>query len=322
MAGLRGNQAYLAWAKQTARDTPNTTYERRSPFSGGNLQPARTVDNLSETDANRDVGVSYVSSVGVEGSPEIYARPAAIDSILEATLGASSTSGTGPYVHEITPANSIPYLTFLRAIGGTLYEQFQDVQISELTLSAEAGQPLTASFDVMGRKATRLTTEPVTLPDLAEGVPPTFNDAAVTLGGGATALVSSFEATISNNVSSQQTDDFVPYDVVVGQREVTLGFTLVFETLDEYNKFHYGGSTGTVHAGDLATTSADFTFTKGADILAFEFPNIAYEEFGVEPDPGGDPIEVDVRARAQRGASPVLTATVTNGNPTPWTTAP
>lgn len=322
MAGLRGNQAYLAWAKQVSRDTPNTTYARRSPFSGGNIQPARTVENLSETDANRDIGVSYISSVGVEGTPEVYGRYDVIDGLLEAALGATSTSGTGPYVHEITPANSIPYLTILRAIGGTLYEQFQDVQISELTLSAEAGQPLTASFDVLGRKATRLTTEPVTLPDLANSAPPTFNDAAVTLAGGATALVSSFECTISNNVSAQQTDDFVPYDVVAGQREVTLGFTLVFETLTEYNKFHYGSSSGTDHAGDLATTSAEFEFTNGTDIANFEFENIAYEEFGVEPDPGGDPIEVDVRARAQRGASPVVTATITNANPTPWTTAP
>lgn len=319
MAGIPGNQAYLAWAKQTARDTPNTTYARRSPFSGGNIQPARTVENLSETDANRDIGVSYVSSVGVEGTPEVYGRYDVIDSLLVAALGAVATTGLDPYVHEITPANTLPYLTFLRGIGGTLWEQFQDVQISELTLSAEAGQPLTASFDIMGRKATRLTAEPGALPSLANSAVPTFNDASVTLAGGATALVSSFECTISNNVSTQQTDDFVPYDVVAGQREVTLGFTLVFESLTEYNKFHYGSGSGTDHAGTLATTDANFQFTDGTNIAEFDFPTIAYEEFGVEPDPGGDPIEVDVRARAQRGASPVLTATVTNDNATPWT---
>ncbi len=320
MAGLRGNQAYLAWSRQTARDTPNTTYARRSPFSGGNIQPSRTVENLSETDANRDIGVSYVSSVGVEGTPEVYGRYDVIDSLLVAALGAVATTGAGPYVHEITPANSLPYLTFLRGIGGTLWEQFQDVQISELTLSAEAGQPLTASFDLMGRKATRLTSEPGSLPALANSAPPTFNDASVTLAGGATALVSSFECTISNNVSTQQTDDFVPYDVVAGQREVTLGFTLVFETLTEYNKFHYGSGSGTTHAGTLATTDANFQFTNGTDIAEFDFQTIAYEEFGVEPDPGGDPIEVDVRARAQRSSSdPVITATITNDNATPWT---
>lgn len=319
MAGLRGNQAYLSWSKQTVRDTPNTTYARRSPFSGGNIQPLRNVENLSETDANRDIGVAYVSSVGVEGSPEIYGRFDHIDSILEAALGARSTTGAGPYVHVLTPANTLPYLTFLRAIGGTLFEQFSDCQISELTISAEAGSPLTASFDIVGRKALRLTTEPGTPPTLASGVPPTFNDATVTLAGGATALVNSFELTISNNITTQQTDDVTPYDVVVGQREVTLGFGLVFETLTEYNKFHYGSGSGTVQSGALATTTANFTFTVGTDIANFDFPSLAYQEFGVEPDPGGDPIEVDVRAQAQRGASPVVTATVTNTKATPWT---
>jgi hypothetical protein len=320
MAGLRGNQAYLAWSKQTAKGTPNTTYARRSPFSGGNIQPARTVESLSETDANRDIGVSYVSSVGVEGAPEIYVRDNSIDSILEAALGANVDSGTTNFTHTITPANTIPYLTLFRGIGGTLFEQFNDNFISELTISAEAGQPLTASADIVGRTALRLAAEPGSLPALESGAAYTFNDAAVTLGGGATALVSSFELTIANNVSSQQTDDFVPYDVVVGQREVTLGYTLVFEDLLQYNLFHYGSTSGTAHSGALATTSAAFTFTKGVNNeISFTLPSIAYQEFGVEPDPGGDPITVDVRAQAQRGVSPVVTAVVKNQKATPWT---
>lgn len=321
MAGLRGNQAYLGWSKQTGRGTPNTTYARRAPFSGGNISPSRNIESLSETDANRDQGVSYVASVGVEGSPEIYVRDTQISSLLEATLGATATTGTTPnFVHTITPANSIPYLTFLKAIGGTLFEQYQDVMISELTISADAGSPLTASFDLVGRQATRLAAEPGTLPALASGAVYNYNDAAVTLAGGATALVSSFELTISNNVSSQQTDDVVPYDVVVGSREVTLGFSMVFEDLLEYNRFHYGSTSGTAQSSSLATVAAVFTFTLGVNNeISFTLPAISYEEFPVEPDPGGDPITVDVRARAQRGAAPVVTAVVKSQSPTPWT---
>lgn len=320
MAGLRGSQASLFWAKQTARGTPNTTYARRAPFSGGNIQPARNVESLAETDASRDQGVSYVSSVGVEGSPEIYVRDTHIDSILEATLGATATAGTTDFTHTITPANTIPYLTLVREIGGTLFEQFNDCLVSELTISSDAGSPLTAAFDLVGRQAVRLAAQPVAAPALADAEVYNYNDAAVTLAGGATALVSSFELTIANNVSSQQTDDVVPYDVVVGAREVTLGFSMVFETLAEYNRFHYGSTTGTVQSASLATVAAVFTFSKGAsNEISFSLPAISYEEFPVEPDPGGDPIVVDVRARAQRGASPVVTAVVKNASATPWT---
>lgn len=323
MAGLPGNQASLMWAKQTGRGVANASYVRRAPFSGGNIQPARNVESLAETDANRDQGVSYVSSSGVEGSPEVYVRDTNIDSLLEAAFGATATSGADPnYTHTITPANQIPYLTFLREIGGTLYEQFSDCMISELTISADAGSPLTASFDIVGRQAIRQAAAPATPPDIDNSAVYNYNDAAVTLGGAATALVSSFELTVANNVSSQQTDDVVPYDVVAGGREVTLGFTLIFENLSEYNKFHYGSASGTTQSPTLATTSAVFTFSKGTNNeISFTLPSIAYEEFPVEPDPGGDPITVDVRARGQRTAGSIVTATVKNQSATPWTAA-
>jgi hypothetical protein len=132
------------------------------------------------------------------------------------------------------------------------------------------------------------------------------------LGGSVNALVGSFELTIENNLSLQQTDSSVPYDVVEGTREISLGFDLIFEDLSEYNKFHYGGAAGTTISPNIFTTSALFTFTKGANnSVAFNLPNIAYEEFPVEPDPGGDPVTVSVRAVAQRGGT-ILTATVKN----------
>jgi hypothetical protein len=315
MAGLRGNQATFAWAKQTAKGTPNTTYAHRVPFAGGNIGPNKNVDNLAETDANRDQGVSYVSSSGVEGSPELYVRDGNIHQLLEAVLGAKGTTGTTDFTHTLTPANAIPYYTFYKELGGTLFEQYDDCMVSELNISADAGSPLSAPATILGRSATRLAAQPasITSLDTANDAVYNYNDAAVTLAGSATALVSSFDLTISNNVSSQQTDNVVPYDVVPGIREVTLGFQLIFETLDEYNRFHYGSTSGTTQSPTLPTVAADFTFTKGADnSIEFTLPSIAYEEFPVEPDPGGDPVVVDVTARAQRSDDPVVTAVVKN----------
>lgn len=318
MAGLRGNVAWLMAAKQTAKGTPATpavatTY--KNPFAGGSIAPVRETDNLAETDASRDVGTSYVVTSGVEGEPEFYARDSSAAAWLYWALGAVATSGTTNYTHTITPANALPYITTWRNIADTLWEQFADCKVTSLNIAAEAGQPLTIKAGIQGRQATRLTSDPSVSPAIAiqSGAVYNFNEATVTLGGGATALVSSFDLTIENNVSRQQTDDVIPYDVVEGSREVSLGFDLIFEDLVEYNKFHYGGAAGTAISSSIFTTSADFLFTKGANnSLQFTLPSLAYQEFPVEPSASGDPVTVSVRAVAQRGGSPVLTAVVKN----------
>lgn len=315
MGGLLGNQASFALAKQSAKGTPNTTYTDRVPFTGGSIAPTRTVDNLAETDANRDQGTSFVSSYGVEGAPEFYVRDANIHHFLTAALGAQADSGSTNYTHTITPANALSYYTLYREIGGTLFEQFDDCMANELTISADAGSPLTASLSFLGLKSTRLAAQPGSISSLslAAGAVYNFGEAAVTLASGATSLVSSFEMTLSNNTTSQQTDEFSLYDVVPGQRELTLGFTMIFETLDEYNRFHYGGTSGTAQSPTLATVAANFSFSKGSNNqVNFDFPVLSYEELPVDPDPSGAPITVDVRARAQRSASPIVTATVKN----------
>lgn len=322
MAGLKGNIAWLLAQAQSAKGAAPTisiTKAHKMPMTGGNISPTRTTERLSETDASRDAGLTYVQQTGVEGSPEFYARDATLPFWLWAGMGSIATSGTTPdFEHVVTPGNSLPYITTWRNIGDVLYERFLDCKVGSIGVSADAGSPLTVSAGIQGLQASRLTAAPDTATPVAidAGTVYNFNKATVTLGGGVTALVSSFEMTIENNVSTQQTDDSVPYDVVEGLREVSLGFDLIFETLAEYNKFHYGGAAGVAIDPNIFTTSAIFTFTEGvANEISFNFPSIAYEEFPVEPDPGGDPIVASVRAVGQRSGSPIVTATIKNQTP-------
>jgi hypothetical protein len=279
------------------------------------MSPTRETDNLSETDASRDRGVTYVTTTGAEGSPEFYVRDKSIAFWLDAVLGATATAGTMPnFTHTITPANSLAYFTFGRNVGDLLFETYADCKVGSLTIAADAGAPLTATAGIMGRSAVRTTAaiDTATPVTVDSGTVYNFNDATVTLGGGATALVSSFELSIENNLSSQQTDDSIPYDVVEGTREIGLSFDMIFETLSEYNKFHFGGAAGTTQVPSIFTTSAIFSFSKGVNNeVSFNLPSIAYEEFPVDVDPGGDPIVVSVAAAAQRGGT-ILTATVKN----------
>lgn len=316
MAGIRGNQAYLVAAKQTVKGTPPTKWQDKYFFSGGNISPSRGTDQLSETDSNRNAGDFFVTQTAVEGAPEVYVRDASIHHILEYALGAAAHTGTTNFVHTITAAASLPYITLGKGQGNLLFEQFNDVKVDELTVSAGTAQPLTAAFTVQGLSSVRQTEEwktEMAPPAAATVAPLNYNQAAVKLGGSETRLISSFEMTVSNNLTLQQTDDSVPFDVVEGTLAVTMGFDLIFESLSEYNKFHYGGASGTTQSASIFTTTANFVFTVGVNnSLEFNFPNIAYQEFPVDPDPGGGPVVVSVRAASQRHTEGFVTAVVKN----------
>jgi hypothetical protein len=319
MAGFPGNVGWIAAAKQTTKGTPVVISGTgpigvKNNLTGGSLQPTRSVANLSETDSSRDRGVAYVQTDGVSGTPSLYARDASIPMYLRACLGSIASSGASNFTHTITPSNTLPYMTFFRDVNDVLWEQFADCFVSSLTFSAEAGAPLTCAVGVVGLGSTRLTAAPDTVvlaPDSSTAY--TFNDATVTLGGSGTTLIRSFELEINNNVSPQQTDDVAPMDVAAGIREINLSFDLIFNSLNEYNSFHYGSTSGTALSPNIYTTSATFSFDHGVNnSIAFNLPSIAYEEFPVENNPGGDPIVVSVRAVGLRSGSPIVTATVKN----------
>lgn len=344
MAGIAGNKATLAVAKQSAKGVTVVTPSFKNAFSGGNIAPSRAMDRLAETDSARDQGALYVASAGLEGTPEVYARPNSLGLYLGGVLGGiAAPTGTTPAItHVFTPADTLPYHTFWKSQGGILLERFSDCVIGSLTLAAEAGAPLTVAAGVQGVNYKRLVAgtddAAITAHDgvaLDARSPFSFNQVDVMLGDNqatpvlaATKAVRSFEMTIENNITAQQTDDVTMYDIAVGTREISLGFDMIFENANEYLKFHTGSNTGTQIATNIYTTKARFTFTKAADAgdtnsaasLVLDFPSIAYEEFPVEPDPGGDPIVVSARAVAQRasGVSNLVTATLIN-NQTSYT---
>ncbi len=323
MSGIRGNVAWFAAQQQSAKGTVATYAAAKAvknAFAGGNIGPTRETDNLSETDSSRDRGVTFVKSGAIEGSPELYVRDTTIAFWLKMALGACASSGTTNYTHSITPANNLPYFTAAKNLGDTLYETYKDCKVDSLSIKAEAGMPLSATVGIKGCgdgvAATRTAaawdnSSPIAVDsDLVYN----YNLGTVTLGGSATAMVRSFELNINNNVVVQQTDSVVPLDVYEGTREVSLSFDLIFDTLDEYNKFHYGGAAGTIVSPNVFTTSAIFDFA-GSSVnnnINFSLPSIAYTEFPIEPSPGGDAVVASVAAAAQRSGSPVLTATVLN----------
>ncbi len=317
MAGLRGNQAFLVESIQTAKGSEPTSWSDTLYFAGGNIAPTHGTAQLSETDSNRQAGSFYTTTTAVEGAPEVYARPATIHHPLQYVLGTSVKSGTaGEYVHTITPAAALPYVTYGRGIGATLFEQFNDCKVSECTVSAKTGGPLMCSFNVIGRTSVRQASEwsaGLAPPAASTAAPFNFNQATVTLSGAETKLISDFTITIANNVTLQQTDSQIPFDVVEGQFAVTGGFTIIFENLEQYNAYNYGSTGGTTQSGVIYATALKIKIEiEAKEYITFELPSVAYTDFPVEPEPGGAPIVVAAKFAAQRSASPFITAIVGN----------
>jgi hypothetical protein len=314
MAGIAGNRAWVGIAKQTAKGTPAAAPIYKMPFTGGNIGPDRTIGRLQETDSSRDQGTAYVQRQSVSGSPEVYVRDTSLGMLLLGVLGADAVTGATNFTHTFTAAAQLPYMTLWKNSGDLVYDRYQDVFIGNMTVRADAGNPLVASFGATGLVSTFANVDPAPATPLTKGAVYTYNDAAVTLGGGATSSISSFELTIENNVNVQQTDDVTGYDVIAGTREVTLGFDMLFETDAEYRKFHTGTASGTAVSPNIYTTSMDFTFAKGVNnSVDFSFPVVAYEEFPLEPQASGDPFVVAVRTSIEPvvGAS-VMTAILKN----------
>lgn len=316
MAGLRGSQAFLVAGKQSAKGTPATAWQDMYFFEGGNISPSRSTDQLSETDASRNAGDFFVQQTAVEGSPEVYVRDTNVHHLLEYALGTITNSGTTNFTHTITAAAALPYVTFGKGQGGLLFEQYNDSKVDSLDFAWATASPGIVTANIMGLASVRQSAEwtsGLLPPAAATAAPLNWNVAEVTLAGAETRLVSSFELSIANNLTLQQTDNSVPLDVVEGLMAVTGGFDVIFENLKEYNKFHYGTESGTTQVSTLQTTTLKIVLESGTNnSLTFELPKIAYTEFPVEPDPGGAPVTASVKFAAQRSSEGFVKAIVKN----------
>ena len=320
MAGLSGSNAWFGVGKNTAnaKGAHAATPTFVNPFSGGSANPDRVVEQLQETDNNRDPGSAYLVRGGCSGAPELYVRPESFPAYLSSALGKRVTTPGTPNVHVIdTNVATLPYVTFFKMLGGVIFERYEDCMVNSISVRAEAGQPLVATVNFVGLSVTRSAAVWASAATMDFDAPWFFHEATISIEGSTVTNVRSFELTLENNVSQQQTDSIALYDVVPGRRNLTFSFDMIFDSsvaFDEYKVHNYGSTGGTTQAQTLIQRSLLFTFTKGTDSIQFSIPEAAYEEFPADPDAGGDPVISSVRGSAVRSGSPILAVTVNNDN--------
>lgn len=295
MAGVAGNVYTISFAKQSAKGAPASTgtgYKMK--LTGGDLSPNRNLLTLQETDASRQQGNTVVVGAQIQGTPEWYVRPADFGLFAYAALGANVDAGTGPdgYTHTATPANSPPYLTAWRNVGGGLIvDRFSDIRLGSLELSGGAGQAISCKADVMGIGALFGTTDDTSA--VVSDLPYTYPEICFALAGSVPATVEQFVITINNNADFIQADcSLGPYDVVLGRLAVTGSFTYLLQSDADYRSFHTGSPTGTAFSTTLFEESIGLTMTQGTSSIAVTMAGAAFTAYPVVPDVSGKPIRV------------------------------
>lgn len=143
----------LGFAKQSAEGVAAAAAAFRTRVTGGTVRPMRNISDLEETSRDRLRARAYVSTVGVEGAPALFARPPSLGLLLYLALGAKAVVGAAdPWTHTFTLANLLPNSTWWRMLGELVYERHVDCKIGQLVLKSEAGGPLSAAITLLGKK--------------------------------------------------------------------------------------------------------------------------------------------------------------------------
>lgn len=327
VVGISSRLADYGFAVQSTQGTAAASPTFRLFAAGApTLQPFVTDARLNMTDGSRDPGDPYVSQIGVRGDLPVYAHPDAMAVLWHAALGANADAGVGdPWTHTATPANVLPYLTIWRSVGGVIFEKYTDCKISSLTLDGQAGQPLMVTLSVLGIKSTFGTNESGN-PDIL--APYLFMHGAGALKVDAVAYpIHALNLQVNNNLNPFQADDYTVNNIDEQAREISGSYSIRFSgAIDEpinYRKFFYGSNAGTAQTTGFTNHALDFKFVhsianRDMDVA---IPVSKWADVPVQPDPGGNVIEVQCAFEAERNfvagvENPVMTVITRDGTAT------
>jgi hypothetical protein len=307
MAGVAGNFYVLYIGRQTAKGVAQTTPQYGLKVTGGDINVDKTEVELQETDSTRQGGRTVVTAAKVGGSPDLYVRPDDFGLLAYGLLGVNADSGTNPnYIHTATMSSSaaVPYFTIYKTIGGTvLVDQYVDCRITGCKIKGQAGQPITASWDIAGLTPTLGATSPVTVPVTQD--PLVYPQCRVQIAGSAPGTVESWEIDMMNNPDVIQADNSLfPFDVALGRLQVSGTYTMLFQSDADYRTFFTGSPTGTVPSTALNTERLDINIVSSAFLgIDLTFQSVAVTAYPVSPDVAGKPLRVAVGWRAQPDAT-------------------
>lgn len=314
---IQNRLTQVALAKQVALGTV-------APSGTAGLQIGVKAGVVASVDISQDdIGMTWGSRLS-EGEDrgamtpgaafDVVAMPASLGHLLNAALGAPSTSGGGPtYSHEFTPQSSLPYYT-VHARKGSEYFRVGDSILSELELTWEGTKALVAKATWIGcdygflSGAYTAATDERPKDGSLRGAGGTFQVL------GADAIVKSGSIKIANGAEAVHgSAQSYPETIALKMVQITGTLTIVVEDLAMFRSVVTGSSSGQTPSaveftGDVDLSWIDGTNTLTVDIndasLMTEFPDTAAE---------GGPVELQVAFKVQAGNAVPCKLTLVNG---------
>lgn len=294
----------------------------RSGALGGNRELLIPDPEIGGT---RDVIDAQLGPIAFSGEYDFYGRMESLATLMKGALGSNVDSGTAPtgFTHTVTPADTIPWLSFEEKIGNG-YETFKytDGKINTLHIEADANGYLMGTVGVIA--LTQATTTATVDGSKRKDASPLLVGSNITVAwNGANLPAKSFSLDINNNLED---DDFRLGSLFLGdltekRREITMGVTIRPNDAALWKTAMWGAPGATVPGGQSFKDDVVITIQSYEDIPAatgVKYSCIITVPFAIiapfQLDPSGDDVmehDIEIRAVKYTGSN-IMTAAVKN----------
>lgn len=286
-----GSNAQLGFAEETLWASGTVTINKFIPFVTEGLQLSK---NVVMTESIRGSSAHSVHQEGankVAGDIQVEVQPVGMWTIFKHSLGRGFTagpSGSGYYHHRILPSGALPEglrVEVGRDVGGTF--TYKGCKVNSLELSCSVGEPLKATFGLLGHSETASTGAPTTpsATAISSTSPYNFDQATVYIDGLSNSVeVSGFTLSVNNNLAEDKGRLGSKYRAAIprnGFREVTGTLNVEFDNLYNYNRF----INQTEHAMHIRFVSDQLAAGATAHQLDIILPRVVFT--GETPNVGG-----------------------------------
>lgn len=244
-----GSNAQVGFAEETLWASGTVTINKFIPFISETFKLSK---NVVMTESIRGSSAHSIHQEGanrVAGDLQVEVQPVGMWTLFKHALGRAFTSGpsgSGFYHHRILPSGALPEgLRFEvgRDVGGTF--TYKGCKINTLELNCAVGEPLKATFGILGYDETSSASPPTVASATAISSlsPYNFDEAVVYLDGvaAATAIeVTGATINVNNNLKEDKGKLGSKYRAAIprnGFREVTGTLNVEFDNLYNYNRF-------------------------------------------------------------------------------------
>lgn len=291
-------RSYVAVGKETSFGTYATCTTAMEVLSCGFKTDIKTM-KLDSLSTNRGMSRRVQLEKEVMGAIEAYAHPVESPLIFGGALGGAITTttlSTGVYSHVFLAGDfegTLAALSFNVRKGASAVWQYTGGRVNSLKLSANVGEPMKLSADLIFKDSTTLANDISAVSSLTAYVPWTFVNGTFAYSGTAE-KVTGFELSINNNLKSDKDARSLGTNVLTvlppTRREVSFKISQRLDTSTTWARF----TEMTSAAVQLVFTSADSISSSNFPKLTIDLAKVGMKTPDVELKSAGDILIADI----------------------------